>query len=363
VDELDGRTSSPTDAAASIFHAGGSGESSPRSPRAGVGLIIDFWAVPPEPLGALGWCAILFMCAACFGVVDIAMFEAVPDVPMTPRRATPIRKLLGQPMKDRQFLHFAGFVGTLTFAVSFMGQFVTLYLIDRIGVSGTGVQLMLLVAPMLAQLLVLPVWGHAADRMGKKPVLAIASLGLVPVGLGWCFMGPGSYVLGYVLSVLGAALWTGVEVANLNFVLEFSGSEDGDGGAARAGSAYVAVNSVIINIAGCMGGLCAGMIAKLLRDWHWHVGAFGLGKVGFYEVLFALSGVLRLVAAVAFLPGLREPAARPTFEALRFMSANIYNNLFNAILMPMRVLRVRKRESETPTRRIAPPKQPMRRAA
>ena len=328
-----------------------------------VGWILDHWAAGGGGLGTLHWCAIIFMCAAVFGVVDIHMFTRVPDVPMEPRRGTPILKLLGGPLKDKQFLHFAGFVGTLTFAVSFMGQFVTFYLIDRIGVTGTGIQLMLLVAPMLAQLLVLPVWGHAADRMGKKPVLAIASLGLVPVGLGWCFMGPGNYALGYALSVLGAALWTGVEVANLNFVLEFSGSgSESDDGGKQGGSAYVAVNSVIINIAGCCGGLCAGVIAKVLKDWQFHVGMFGLGTVGFYEVLFALSGVLRLVAAAAFLPGLREPEARSTVEALRFMSANIYHNLFNAILMPMRVLRVRKPPAQETPLRIKPPP-PMRRAA
>ena len=53
-------------------------------------------------------------------------------------------------------------IATLTFAVSFMGQFVTFYLIDRIGVTGTGIQLMLLVAPnmltnALASILVLGV--------------------------------------------------------------------------------------------------------------------------------------------------------------------------------------------------------------
>jgi hypothetical protein len=147
-------------------------------------------------------------------------------------------------------------------------------------------------------------------------------------------------------------------------VLEFSGSgSESDDGAKQGGSAYVAVNSVIINIAGCCGGLCAGVIAKLLKDWQLHIGMFGLGTVGFYEVLFALSGVLRLVAAAAFLPGLREPEARSTVEALRFMSANIYHNLFNAILMPMRVLRVRNRESEEVEPVVAPAPRPMRRAA
>src|SRR5207247_10828271 len=119
------------------------------------------------------------------------LFRYVPYVPIEPRRRAPILNLLGGPLRDTQFLLFGAFVATLTFAVSFMGQFVTFYLIDKVGVTGTGIQLMLLVAPLLAQLLVLPVWGHACDRMGKTPVLAIASLGLVPVGLGGCFMRAG----------------------------------------------------------------------------------------------------------------------------------------------------------------------------
>src|SRR5207244_13525851 len=141
-----------------------------------------------------------------------------------------------------------------------------------------GLRCLLLVGPMIAQLLVLPVWGHAADRIGKKPVMAIAALGLVPVGLGWCFMGPGMAWLGYLLSAGGAALWTGVEVANLNFVLEFSGSRGDDGGdSENCGSSYVAMNSVIINVAGCLGGLSAGVIAGALRDWHWRPGIPGIG--------------------------------------------------------------------------------------
>src|SRR5438874_142351 len=196
----------------------------------GAGWILDHYVPAHDAFGTLRCCAILFMCAAVFGVIDIHLFQYVPDVPMEPRRRASVLKLLGGPLRDRQFLLFGGFVATLTFAVSFMGQFVTFYLIDKVGVTGTGIQLMLLVAPLLAQLAVLPAWGHAADRMGKKPVLAIAALGLVPVGLGWCFMGPGMAWLGYLLSAAGAALWTGVEVANLNFVLEFSGSSETENG-------------------------------------------------------------------------------------------------------------------------------------
>ena len=231
-------------------------------------------------------------------------------------------------------------MGTLTFAVSFMGQFVTLYLIEKVHVDGTGTQMMLLVAPMLAQLVVLPAWGKAADRMGKKPLLVVAALGLVPVGLGWCFVTEGNPWLGYFMSAGGAALWTGVEIANFNLVLEMSGSDPKKGG-----SSYVAVNSVIINVAGCLGGFAAGFIADGLKDWTWQ--PLAAGKIfTFYDVLFALSGVLRLAAVVVFLPFVHEPAARGTTEALRFMCANIYNNLHHALLQPIRCIGVRHHREE-----------------
>ena len=81
---------------------------------------------------------------------------------------------------------------------------------------------------------VLPYWWLGLFSMQNF----LTAAALAPIGLAWCFMGPGMHWLGYVLSIAGAVLWTGVEVANLNFVLEFSGSEKGDGEARGGGSSY-----------------------------------------------------------------------------------------------------------------------------
>lgn len=289
------------------------------------------------------WCGLVFIVAAVFGAMDIGTFHWVPEIPKPPQRGLHVFAAMKKPLRDRNFLWFGGFVATLTFAVSFMGQFVTLYVIEQALAGGgkesasvnTITQLMVLIAPALAQLLVFSVWGKAVDRMGKRPLLIIAGLGLVPVGLGWCFVTKELIWLGYVLSALGAALWAGVEVANLNLVLEMSGSDTEDGGG--GGTGYVAINSVIINVAGCMGGLASGLIAQHLKniDWQW-VTAYK--TFTFYDVLFALSAALRLVAVVVFVPHIREAGARPTYEAFRFMSANIYNNVFSAVLQPVRLL-------------------------
>ncbi len=299
------------------------------------GWLLDRFTVIGTPVSTMVWCGGIFVVAAIFGAIDIAFFHFVPDVPTPPKKVSHVIAGLWRPLRDRQYLWFAGFVASMTFAVSFMGQFLTLYLLDRIGVTNAGTQLMLLVVPSLAQLFVFQVWGQMVDRMGKKPVLAIASLGLVPVGLGWCLMNSGLLWLGYVLSSLGAVLWAGVEIANSNMVLDLAGSKESDG---AGGSSYVAVNSVIINLAGCAGGLASGAIAQWLNHWEWNVHRMGIDTITFYEVLFGISGLLRLLAAIVFLPKIHEPAARPTHEALRYMTANIYNNLFSAVLLPVRLV-------------------------
>ena len=217
----------------------------------------------------------------------------------------------------------------LTLNSGFMQQFTTLLLLDKrhVGLSSGGTQLVVLVVPMVAQFLALPVWGRAVDRMGKKPVLKLAGLALVPVALGWCLLGPGNLWLAFVLAAAHMVLWCGVEIANFNYVLDASGAaDDGTGG----GSAYVAVNSVIVNIAGCLGGLVAGLIAQGLKDWSW-TPPFGTHAASFYDVLFILSGALRLAAVALILPLLHEPAARSAAEALRFITAGIRATVVNRL--------------------------------
>lgn len=293
----------------------------------------------------LRWCALIFMASAVFGLADISLFQPLPETRRKPQTGSRLLKSLGEPLQSRQFLLLSTFVATLTFAVSFMGQFVTLYLIEKVHVDDLAAQIMLLVVPMIAQLLVLPAWGEAADRMGKKPVLAIAALGLIPAGLGWCCLTDGNPWLGYVLSAAGTVLWTGVDIANFNLVLEMSDGKTGNGG-----SAYVAVNSVIINIAGCLGGLAAGVLATRLGDWTWRPFAWGKTYT-FYDVLFAGSGMLRLAAVALFLPLVQDPGARATGETFRFLCAQISRDLFRLITQPLR--RMSRRRLTTPTAALA----------
>lgn len=289
------------------------------------------------PLSMMQWCIVVCLGATVFGLADIAIFHAVPE-PHAPPKNESAHHIFAAPLKNKQFLWFAGYVATLMFAVAPMGQFVTLFVVERLGFTNKLTQIVLLAVPMIGQLFFLPVCGRAVDRMGKKPLMTIASLGLVPVGLAWCFVTKDHVWLGALLAALGAILWLGVEIANFNFVLELT-ADDGSAG----GTSFVAINSVIINAAGFLGGLAWGGIALWLRDLNIPFHFLSMRHITYFEVLFVVSAVLRLLAAVIFLPRLHEPAARPTREALRFMGANICNNLFNLVFLPLRSLTARIR--------------------
>jgi MFS family permease len=271
-----------------------------------------------DDLSTLRWCAILFIgCAVC-GLGDIHMFQHVPGVVGKRREKSKLLASFREPLGDRSFLRFSGYIGVLTFGNNLLGQFATLYLLQQAGASNMATQMIVVVAPMLGQLLVLGVLGRAADRMGKRPLLAVASIGLIPMAIGWCFVTPGRLWAGYALSGLGAALWAGVEVANMNLVLEASRGSRSKGG----GSSYVAINTVIINLAGCFGGLTAGLMAQALRDWHWQpVG--GLKVFTFFDVLFVVSAVIRVGAVVGLLPLIKEAGARSGWQTAGFIATGL----------------------------------------
>lgn len=311
------------------------------------GWAVDRYALAPgaSNLDALWVCAIIFMIAATFGLVDIAAFHLVPHA-RRPKPRMPLLKMLLHPLKNHRFLWFSAGTATLWFAVAGQGQFVNKYLVDQLHLKGVEVQLMVLVGPMLAQLIVLPIWGKTIDRYGKKPAMLIAILGLVPIGIGWVFMHGGHIWLGYLLGALGAALWTGVEVANFNLVIELSGTDSDPKSEGGGGTAYVAINTVIVNIAGCLGGLFYGTIAEYF-SWMtaYDTGIAWLSSVSFYHVVFAVSAILRLAAVFPMLR-VHEPEAEPTLDALRFMAGNLYNNVAGAVMLPVRLFRAKEDEPQ-----------------
>ncbi|HEX8325812.1 MAG TPA: MFS transporter [Tepidisphaeraceae bacterium] len=304
------------------------------------GWVLDHYHTA-DPQTLMRVCGIIFVIAALVGTVDIACFHPVPHT-VRPKPREPLLRTLGHPLRNSRFVWFSLGAAIMWFAVAGQAQFVNKYLVDELKLRSTQVQMIVLVGPLLAQLFVLPIWGRTIDRFGKKPAILIAALGLVPVGAGWVLLGQGHIWLAYALTILGSVLWTGVDVANFNLVIELSGTDpDGKSG----GSAYTAVNGVIVNVAGCLGGLFYGVVAEWLQDVQFYA---GLAKpMTYYEIIFAASAALRLVAVVPLLK-MKEPEAEPTLDALRFMAGSLYNNVVGVVTLPSRLFVRQSSQEELP---------------
>jgi MFS family permease len=345
-----------------------------------VGFVLDRFArgAGASDMQVLLVCGAIFCASALPGVIDIALFHLVPHERPEPAPAQSgesfgqiLRRLLGSlgvPLRNRRFLAFAGFVAMLTFATAPSGTFVTLFLVQKLHINSMSIQTMLLVAPMLTQLLVSGLWGRVVDRYGKKITLTLASAGIAPIAFGWAVIAahsqPGEalhwgwIVLAYVVSAGGGLFWTGIEIANFNYVLDMAGNAPGGharaGTTTGAGGGYVAVNSVIVNFAGMLGGLFFGKLASATQEVSLpavrivgEAAAPAIGVIDTFAILFLASALLRLVATLVFLPLVQEETARrhKARDALRYMTANIYNNVQTAIMQPIRWVIVRPRET------------------
>ena len=285
--------------------------------------------------GALGDRALLrtisfaFAVAAVSGVLDFVCLVPVPDPrPHHPHPGLRLWTLLRQPLANREFRLYLGFNATLIFAIGFIGQFVWLYVFDVVGFSNTHANLLLVVIPLLVAMLSYPFWGRVMDRVGRRPVLLVAGFLIVHGAVGWIFVTKTNWWVGYITVLLATWAWPGVELANLNFLLGMSESKQGRG----LGSAYVAITSVVVAIAGTLSGLFGGAVAHALEGWR---GTLLGWPLTYHGVLFLVSAALRL-ASLGWVVAMREPRAQATWSVVRLVASSTYSNLQQAVLMPAR---------------------------
>ena len=310
--------------------------------------------------------SLLIGLAGLLGLLDILMFFWVRD-PRPTRGDVDSRwgQMLRTPLKDRNFRRYLIYNFTLMLALGFLGQYVWLFVLDQAKVSFLQANLMLIAVPLVLRSLAYPFWGRVVDRIGKKPVILISG-GLFVLGpMGWLFVTPELVWPGYALTMLSPLVFPGIEIANFNFMLDLAETRKGQ----RGGSAYVAINSIVVGLGGMASGLLGSAVAAGIPQFHWEgtvdwpwlawvgmeVGAGGaVVVVTYHGVLFMLSMALR-VAALVWATTLVEPRAAGTREALQYVSSSLYSNLRQGLLMPTRVVGNAARWSYRLNRRVRRP--------
>jgi len=296
--------------------------------------------------------------AGVLGVLDILCFLKVDDpAPNRGQPSTAWGRMLLMPLRSKNFRRYLIYNFTLMLGLGFLGQYIWLFVFDQGQVSPLTANLMLIAVPLVLRAVAYPIWGRLADRLGKKPVMLIAG-GMFTLGpLGWLLISPDHLLLGFLLTMISPLAWPGLEIANFNFMLDLAETRKGQ----RGGSAYIAINSIVVGVGGALSGLIGAAVARGLADLRieWVLGAGIGGVLTYHGVLFILSMALRM-AALVWAATLVEPRATGTRDALRHMTAALYSNVRQGLMMPTRVIgRASQRSYRLlPAKRAKPPQPP-----
>lgn len=239
------------------------------------------------------------------GMVDLLLCFALPDRWHRPRAdGLRFREVLQQPLADRGFRYFLGYSAFITFATGYVGPFIWLYLVDIVKETNLEATAQTIVGTALVSLLGLRFWGEKVDRWGYRRTMLVAGLLIVNGATAWALVTPGAKWIGYLAVLVSSFAWPAMELASSNFLFTMSQSRQQDG--PRLGSAYVALNSTVVAVAGTLSGLFAGWVAQALQGWHLILRGW---PVTFHVVLFFISAVVRIAAILCVL-GMRDDRHR-----------------------------------------------------
>ena len=143
----------------------------------------------------------IYLLSGIMGSLDILLHLSIPEPEHDPPKAFSLNRFL-EPLRNPPFLRFCLVMGLSLTAYNVTNPFIAAYLTNpaRIGAPNLWVGIMGTVSQGI-WILVIPYWGIIMDRLGKKPVVVIGSLGT----LGWLFMipmNPGNFP-GLVLATAG----------------------------------------------------------------------------------------------------------------------------------------------------------------
>ena len=140
----------------------------------------------------------------------------------------------------------------------------------------------------LTTFLAMTYWGNLADRYGNKKIISLCGSSLAVIPLIWLFS---SDLLSVILvQVLAGLVWSGFNLSAINIVYDNVKPEN----RTRVFAYHNVLTASSIFLGAMFGALIAG---------------YGAGYGIFYsglQILFLISGILRLMTSVLFLPQVKE---------------------------------------------------------
>jgi MFS family permease len=178
----------------------------------------------------------------------------------------------------------------MNFAVFVSGPFFTPYMLNDLHMDYLTFTLVNGVS-ILVKVLSLPVWGRAVDRFGARRVMSLAGYLMPVVPLLWLFSRTVPWLIG--VQIYSGFIWAAFEIATVSFIFDVTTPDK-----RVTAMAYYNMLSGAALISGALFGSLVVRVDALFASP--------------YLLAFLVSGILRFVASLLFLPRLSE--VRPVEE-------------------------------------------------
>lgn len=258
-----------------------------------------------DQVNTLNGFALVFVIGALFGVCDILTFVFVKHPPMElPSEKPSLTSIFVEPFKNRNYLKLSLFATVYAFGVNISGPFFNVYMIENLKMSYFIIALSCTITSGLTTVMCVRKWGALADRYGNKPVVYISAIGIAVNPFLWFFTSPSVTVMVYIVNLVGGAFWSGYNLAIYNQSVWLAPN--------KSRSAYLACYTLLTSVIGtALANVCGGLFMQYMRPFIDSLRiSFPLGgNLTAYHLLFAFSGILRILAIMIFLPMVKETNA------------------------------------------------------
>ncbi len=262
-----------------------------------IGALLD--AMP----GFAGY-AVVFTIAGIAGFCDIFSFHFMHLPPMS---APPVKNGLLQMVKpvfsDRQYMRMVMALTAWMFSVQIVAPYFNVYMLENMRMTNFEITVSCQIVSNLFLVLVVSRWGVALDSYGSRPVLTIGAFLTSFAPLFWSLIGPRMVWAVALVNVLSGATYVAIDLGAQNL---FMGQAKGDNR-----SMYIAVYFFFTQLVGLALGSAVG--GWLLDNVTSRVEAYHLVILGTpisrYNVMFAVSAILRLLTVFFLMPGIHEEGA------------------------------------------------------
>jgi MFS family permease len=205
---------------------------------------------------------LVFAFGLILGIVDLAFHVRIPE-PHTGNRElnSKFLEVVIQPLSDRKFIPWMMIISLWTMSVNIAGSFCIPYLMKDLGFEDRFV-LLTITTVFLVQIsgfISLLFWGRIIEKIGARKVFLFCYClwSIIPV---FYMFSSFAMLLISIAWIIAGVFINGAEIANLAIV---SGLTKG-----KKRSTYLAVMTIISNVAGGLGTLIGSMIVKYVSIWH-----------------------------------------------------------------------------------------------